>query len=59
MIYAIIAVVSLALGGGVSYFVTKQLIEKKLGNAKNIAEKADVFSSAFSFLWRYYEKAYN
>ena len=26
MIYAIIAVVSLALGGGVSYFVTKQLI---------------------------------
>ena len=40
MIYAIIAVVSLALGGGVSYFVTKQLIEKKLGNAKNIAEKA-------------------
>ena len=40
MIYAIVAVVSLALGGGVSYFVTKQLIEKKLGNAKNIAEKA-------------------
>ena len=40
MIYAVIAVVSLALGGGVSYFVTKQLIEKKLGNAKNIAEKA-------------------
>ena len=40
MIYALVAVVSLALGGGVSYFVTKQLIEKKLGDAKNIAEKA-------------------
>lgn len=40
MVYAIIVIVSLALGGGVSYFVTKQLIEKKLGNAKNIAEKA-------------------
>lgn len=40
MIYAIVAIVSLALGGGVSFFVTKQLIEKKLGNAKNIAEKS-------------------
>ena len=42
MIYAIVAVAigSLALGGGVSYLVTKRLIEKKLGNAKNIAEKA-------------------
>ena len=40
MIYAIVAIVSLALGGGASYFVTKQIIEKKLGNAKNIAEKA-------------------
>ena len=40
MIYAIIAVVSLALGGGVSFFVTKMFIEKKLGNAKNIAEKS-------------------
>ena len=40
MIYAIVAVVSLALGGGASYFITKRLIEKKLGNAKNIAEKA-------------------
>ena len=40
MIYAIVAIVSLALGGGVSYFVTKLFIEKKLGNAKNIAEKS-------------------
>ena len=40
MIYAIIAVVSLALGGGVSFFATKMFIEKKLGNAKNIAEKS-------------------
>ena len=40
MIYAIVAVVSLALGGGVSFFVTKQIIEKKLGNAKYIAEKS-------------------
>ena len=40
MIYAIVAIVSLALGGGASYFVTKIVIEKKLGNAKNIAEKS-------------------
>ena len=40
MIYAIIAIVSLALGSGASYFVTKFVIEKKLGNAKNIAEKS-------------------
>ena len=40
MIYAIVAIVSLALGGGVSFFVTKLFIEKKLGNAKNIAEKS-------------------
>ena len=40
MIYAIAIIVSLALGGGVSFFVTKQVIEKKLGNAKNIAEKS-------------------
>ena len=40
MIYAIVAIVSLALGSGASYFVTKFVIEKKLGNAKNIAEKS-------------------
>ncbi len=40
MIYAIVAIVSLALGGGVSFFVTKQIIEKKLGNAKFVAEKS-------------------
>ena len=40
MFYAIAIIVSLALGGGVSYFVTKHFIEKKLGDAKNIAEKA-------------------
>ena len=40
MIYAIAIIVSLALGGGVSFFVTKFVIEKKLGNAKNIAEKS-------------------
>lgn len=39
MIYAIVAVVSLAVGGVVSYFVTGKVLEKKLGNAKNIAEK--------------------
>lgn len=39
MFYAIVAVVSLAVGGVVSYFVTGKVLEKKLGNAKNIAEK--------------------
>ncbi len=39
MIYAIVAVVSLAVGGVVSYFVAGKVLEKKLGNAKNIAEK--------------------
>ena len=40
MIYAIVAVVSLAVGGVASYFVTGKMLEKKLGNAKHIAEKA-------------------
>ncbi len=40
MFYAIAIIVSLGLGGTASYFITKQVIEKKLGNAKNIAEKA-------------------
>ena len=39
MIYAIVAVVSLAIGGVAAYFVTGKVLEKKLGNAKNIAEK--------------------
>ena len=33
------AVVSLAIGGGVAYFTSTKMLEKKLGNAKNIAEK--------------------
>ena len=33
------AVVSLAVGGVASYFISSKMLEKKLGNAKNIAEK--------------------
>ena len=33
------AVVSLAVGGVASYFISTKMLEKKLGNAKNIAEK--------------------
>ena len=33
------AVVSLAVGGVASYFISNKMLEKKLGNAKNIAEK--------------------
>ena len=39
MIYAIVAVVSLAIGAVAAYFVTGKLLEKKLGNAKSVAEK--------------------
>ena len=39
MIYAIVAVVSLAIGGVAAYFVSGKMLEKKLGNAKNVAEK--------------------
>ena len=39
MIYAVVAIVSLALGGVASYFVTGKMLEKKLGNAKSVAEK--------------------
>ena len=39
MIYAIVAVVSLAIGVVAAYFVTGKLLEKKLGNAKSVAEK--------------------
>ncbi len=37
--YIIVAIVSLAIGGVVSYFVASKMLEKKLGNAKNVAEK--------------------
>ncbi len=40
MLYAVAIIVSLAFGGGVSFFVTKRFIEKKLGNAKFVAEKS-------------------
>ena len=33
------AVVSLAIGGTASYFISTKMLEKKLGNAKNVAEK--------------------
>jgi regulatory protein len=33
------AVVSLAIGGVASYFISSKMLEKKLGNAKNVAEK--------------------
>ncbi len=39
MIYAIVAIVSLAIGGVATYFITNKMLEKKLGNAKNVAEK--------------------
>ncbi len=39
LVAVVVAVISLALGAVVSYFVTKKMIEKKLGDAKNIAEK--------------------
>ena len=39
-VYIIIAVVvSLAIGGIASYFISTKMLEKKLGNAKNVAEK--------------------
>lgn len=40
MIYAIVIVVSLAIGGTASYFISTKMLEKKLGNAKHIAEKS-------------------
>jgi len=42
MVIAIVitAVVSLAIGGTVSYFISTKTLEKRLGNAKNIAEKS-------------------
>ena len=42
MVIAIVitAIVSLAVGGVVSYFISTKTLEKKLGNAKNIAEKS-------------------
>ena len=33
------SIVSLAIGGVASYFVSTKMLEKKLGNAKNVAEK--------------------
>ncbi len=39
MIYAIVGIVSLAIGAVASYFVTGKMLEKKLGNAKSVAEK--------------------
>ncbi|MBQ8451498.1 MAG: ribonuclease Y [Clostridia bacterium] len=39
MWYAVAIVVSLAIGGVASYFLTNNLLQKRLGNAKNIAEK--------------------
>ena len=39
MLYAIIAVVSLAIGGVTSYFVSNKIISKKIGSAKGNAEK--------------------
>ena len=35
----VVAVVSLGLGGVASYFITKKVIEKRLGDAKFIADK--------------------
>ena len=35
----IASIISLAIGGVASYFITEKVLEKKLGNAKNIAEK--------------------
>ena len=35
----IVAVVSLAIGSVASYFISSKMLEKKLGNAKNVAEK--------------------
>ena len=39
VITVVVAIVSLAIGGVSSYFITSKLLEKKLGNAKSIAEK--------------------
>ena len=32
------SIVSLAIGGVASYFISTKMLEKKLGNAKNVAE---------------------
>ena len=39
LVTIIVAVVSLAIGGVASYFIAGKMLEKKLGNAKNVAEK--------------------
>lgn len=37
--YILVALVSLAAGGTASYFISSKVLEKKLGNAKSVAEK--------------------
>ena len=34
-----VAIVSLAIGGLIAFLITKSVIEKKLGNARNVADK--------------------
>ena len=50
VITIVVGVVSLAIGGFASYFITGKMLEKKLGNAKNVAEKTlkDVPDKIFS-----------
>lgn len=40
IIIVVTAVVSLAIGGTAAYFISTKTLEKRLGNAKNIAEKS-------------------
>ena len=40
LIYVLVGVVSLAVGAVPTYFIATKRLEKRLGNAKNIAEKA-------------------
>ena len=39
VIAIIVCLISLAIGGAVTYFVTKNLLNKKVGNAKDVADK--------------------
>lgn len=39
MLYVVVAVISLAIGGAVSYFVANSSLNKKFGDAKEITEK--------------------
>ena len=40
LVYVLVGVVSLAVGGVSTYFIATKRLEKRLGNAKNIAEKS-------------------